>query len=218
MSKEAKIIIAIAIVVVAAGVALAIFANPRSAEPGKAVDSQSLIRDTSHMTKSSSAKVNVVEFGDFECPACEKAYPEFKQLMEEYKDKDVNFVWREFPLESIHPNARVGAEAAEAAAKQGKFWEMHDLLYDKQSEWSTMPDPTDTLIAYAGSLGLDTDKFKVEMSQHLSKDIINADLKDADSLGLNGTPTFYVNGVKVDSQSVPSKEDLKKLIDEALNK
>src|SRR6476469_3778045 len=122
MTKEAKILIAIAAVVVVGGVLLAIFFNPQPAEPGKAVDSQSLIRDNSHMTKQASAKVNLVEFGDYQCPGCGAAYPRIKQLLDGYKDnKDVNFVFRNFPLTTIHPNAMIGAEAAEAAGKQGKY-------------------------------------------------------------------------------------------------
>ncbi len=218
MTKEAKILIAIAALVLVGGVLLAIFFNPQPQEPGQAVDSQSLIRESSRMTKQASAKVNIVEFGDYQCPACASAHPKLKEVMEFYKDKDVNLVWRNFPLETIHPNARIGSEAAEAAGNQGKYWEMHDVLYEHQSEWSVPPDPTNTLVSYATSLGLNADQFKVELSQHLAKAVIDADLKDGQSLGVDSTPTFYINGVKLGNGNVPTVEDFKKAIDEALAK
>ncbi|HEX3099680.1 MAG TPA: thioredoxin domain-containing protein [Patescibacteria group bacterium] len=221
MTKEAKILIGIAILVIAGGVLLAIYANPRAAEPGKPVDEKSLIRDTSHMTKQSSAKVNIVEFGDYQCPGCGAAYPILKQVLDKYKDNNnVNFVFRNFPLETIHPNARVAAEAAEAAAAQGKFWEMHDLLYEKQTEWSTQDDPTIMFADYAASLGLNVDTFKLSISQALSKDIIKADIDDGNALQVAGTPTFFLNGVLFAPTPghIPTADEFTKKIDEELAK
>lgn len=221
MTKEAKILIGIAIAVVAGGVLLAIYFNPRPTEPGAPVDSQSLIRDTSHQTKQSSAKVNLVEFGDYQCPGCGAAHPILKQIVEQYKDNDnVNFVFRNFPLESIHPNAHIAAEAAEAAGKQGKFWEMHDLLYEKQADWSTLDDPSAVFADYASTLGINVDQFKTSVSQRLFADLIKADLDDGTALGVKGTPTFYINGVLFapDPSHIPTLEQFKSKIDEELAK
>lgn len=197
MTKEAKILIAIAVVVVIGGVLLAVFANPQPKDPGAPVDSQSLVRDSSHMTGQVGAKVTVVEFGDFQCPACGAAHPVVKQIIEAYKDNpDVNFVFRNFPLDSIHPNAHISAEAAEAAGAQGKYWEMNNMLFERQDEWSTMSDPLDTFVGYAQTLGLNTDTFRQAVSQRLYAEVIKADYADGQAATVNSTPTFFINGVK----------------------
>ncbi len=221
MTKEAKILIAIAVAVVIGGVLLAIYANPKPAEPGAPVDQQSLIRDSSHMTKKSSAKVNIVEFGDYQCPGCGAAHPILKQVIEKYKDNEnVNFVFRNFPLDSIHPNAHISAEAAEAAARQGKFWEMHDILYEKQQEWSTQADPTTMFADYASVLGLNVDEFKTSIGNRLFQDVIKADADDGTKLNVTGTPTFFINGqvFAPNPGKIPSLEDFTKKIDEELAK
>lgn len=218
MSKEAKILIIIAGLVIIGGVLLAIFFNPQKVEPGQPVDSQSLIRETSHMTKQASAKVNLVEFGDFQCPGCKAAHPRIKELLNIYKDNnDVNFVYRHFPL-SGHPNARPAAEAAESAAKQGKFWEMYDILFEKQDEWGPLQDPTDMFVSYAKSLGLNENDFKVSLTQHLLSDVVNADFSDGQAVKVTGTPTFFLNGVKIESASIPTVDELKAKIEEELKK
>ncbi len=219
MTKEAKILIAIAFVVVIGGVLLAIFANPQPTEPGAPVDSQSLIRDNSHMTKQATAKVNLVEFGDFQCPGCAAASPRIKEIVEFYKDNpDVNFVFRNFPLDSIHPNAHIAAEAAEAAGVQGKYWEMHHLLYERQGEWGTLPNALDTMVGYAESLGLNGGEFRTAVGNRLFADVIKADQDDGTAIGVNSTPTFFLNGVKVETEGVPTVDELKAKIDEALAK
>ena len=221
MTKEAKILIGIAVVVVIGGILLAIYANPKPAEPGAPVDQQSLIRETSHMTKAATAKVNIVEFGDYQCPGCAAAHPILKEIVEQYKDNpDVNFVFRNYPLDAIHPNAHISAEAAEAAAKQGRFWEMHDMIYEKQAEWSTLPDPSGKFSEYAGLLGLNLTEFNAGVSQRLFSDIIKADTDDGKALGVEGTPTFYINGVLFAPKpgSIPGLDDFKKKIDEELAK
>lgn len=221
MTKEAKILIVIAILVVIGGVLLAIYANPKPAEPGAPVDQQSLIRETSRMTKKATAKVNIVEFGDYQCPGCAAANPIVKQVVEKYKDNEnVNFVFRNFPLESIHPNARISAEAAEAAGTQGKFWEMHDILYEKQAEWGVQPDPSTMFADYASTLGINVDQFKTSVSQRMAKEVIQADINDANKLGITGTPTFYINAVLFapNAGRIPTFEDFTKKIDEELAK
>ena len=217
MTKEAKILIAIALVVIIGGVLLAIYANPQPEEAGKAVDPQSLIRENSYMTGKKDAKVTIVEFGDFQCPACAAAHPEVKAVLEQYKDNpDVNFVFRNFPLDSIHPNAHMAAEAAEAAGKQGKYWDMFDLLYSRQQEWAQDSAPLGIFSRYAQEFSLDGDKFKSEVEQRFYADIINTDYKDGEALGVNSTPTFFVNGVKQTGGF--RRDEIKTLIDAELAK
>lgn len=214
MTKEVKILIGIAVLVVAGGVLLAIFANPQPSEPGAPVDSQNLVREHSPMIGNRDAKVTVVEFGDFQCPACAAAAPIMKRLEGEYKDNSqVNFVFRHFPLLTIHPNAEIGSEAAAAAGEQGKFWEMYDLLYQNQNDWSTAGAPMDFFAQYAKDLGLNVDQFKQAVEQKKFSNIIEADIKDGEAIGVNSTPTFYVGGEKM---STYQYDALKAKIEEKL--
>lgn len=214
MSKEAKILIAIAGVVVIGGVILAIFFNPQPKEPGQAIDSQSLVRDTSHMTGKKDAKVTFVEFGDFQCPACAAAAPNIEKLMDDYKGNDnVNFVFRNFPLDTIHPNAHIGSEAAEAAGEQGKFWEMYKVLYEKQTEWSVASSPIDYFVSYAQQLGLNVDQFRSSVTARKFSDIINTDYSDGEKAGVNSTPTIFINGEKTNGYQY---DELKSKIEEKL--
>ncbi|MEZ4180599.1 MAG: thioredoxin domain-containing protein [Candidatus Doudnabacteria bacterium] len=216
MTKEAKILITIAGLVLIGGGLLAVFANPQPQEPSASVDPQSLIREDSHMTQTAQAKVNIVEFGDFQCPACGQAHPYVKSLLEEYKDNaDVNFVFRNFPLDAIHPNAHIAAEAAEAAGKQGKYWEMHDLLFERQEQWSTATDPIDIFVSYAQEIGLNEGEFKTGVSQRLFSDVITADYNDGVALGVNSTPTFFINGQKLEGGFNPAV--VKEKIDQILS-
>ncbi len=217
MTKEAKILIAIAGAVVIGGVLLAVFANPQPKDAGKLVDSQSLLRDNTHIVGSKDAKVKVIEFGDFQCPACGAAHPIVKKIMEQYKDNpNVMFAFRNFPLKEIHPNAEISSEAAEAAGEQGKYWEMHNMLYEKQNEWSTAADPTSIFTGYASQLGLDVDKFTASVTNRQYSSIINTDYDDGTKAGVNATPSFFFNGEKV--AKVISEDDFKKKIDELLAK
>ncbi len=216
MTKEVKILIGIAIVVVIGGVLLAIYANPQKETPGAAVDKDSLVRETSHMTGKKDAKVTIVEFGDYQCPACAAAHPQIKSVLEKYKDNtDVNFVFRNFPLETIHPNARISSEAAEAAGTQGKYWEMHDKLYENQDEWASSQTPMDMFIKYATEIGLNVNDFKISVEQRLHADVIDTDLKDGAAASVNSTPTIFINGTKTSGYQ---GDELIKAIDEALAK
>lgn len=221
MTKEAKILIGIAVVVLIGGVLLAIYANPKPQEAGQPVDGQSLVRDNSHMTGKKEAKVTLVEFGDFQCPGCAAASPTVKKIIEDYKsNENFNFVFRNFPLEQIHQNARIAAEAAEAAGAQGKYWEMNELLYQKQNEWNVSSVPLDQFSNYAVTLGLDVEKFKQSVLQRLFTDVIDADLKDGNNVKVTGTPTFFLNGVLFapDPGKIPTLEMFKQAIDTELAK
>lgn len=158
--------------------------------------------------------VTVVEFGDFQCPACGKFYPIVNQVKENYEDK-ITFQFRHYPLVNIHPNAMAAHRAAEAAGKQGKFWEMHDFLYERQASWQSSTNPSKVFEDYAAELGINVDKFKEDAASQTVSDIINNDVKAAQEIGATGTPTFVIDGKKLD-QLPNSYEEFSKLIDEAI--
>jgi protein-disulfide isomerase len=140
-----------------------------------------------HLRGPEQAPVTVIEYGDFECPFCGQAEPVVRELLADFGD--VRYVWRHLPLNDVHPNAQLAAEAAEAAAGQGAFWEMHDLLLDRQSDLR-VPD----LIRYARELGLDVERFRNDLRAHTGADRIAEDIDSADLSGVSGTPTFFING------------------------
>lgn len=144
-----------------------------------------------------SAKVVVVEFSDFQCPACRAAAPVMAQLAQEFGSQ-TKFAFRYFPLEQIHANARSAAIAAQAAARQNAFWPYHDLLFSKQDEWSVITDKEalrKQFVSYAGSLKLNQDQFATDMANPQLEQLINSDQAMATQLKVNSTPTFFVNGV-----------------------
>jgi protein-disulfide isomerase len=212
MSRESKILVGILVVVVGGMVALFALANQSQTANQPVGDKTKVVRDNSH--KTGSGDIQLVEFGDFQCPACGAAYPNVKQIMKDYDGK-VTLYFRNFPLINVHKNAMAGANAAEAAADQGKYWEMHDKLYETQTAWSDLADPTDTFVGYAKDLGLDADKFKKAVTDKQFQPVIDQDVADANALQVDATPTFYFNGVKYTGSS--SYADLRDKI-ESLSK
>lgn len=160
------------------------------------------------------AKVALVEYADFQCPACKAYYPLVKQLQTTYGDK-LNVVYRFFPLKTIHQNAVNSAKAAYAAGKQNKFWEMHDKLFDTQDTWATLPDPEATFLGFAKDLGLNTDQFKKDYEDGNTLVFINNAYNADTAIGLNATPTFFLNGKQIENPQ--SFDAFKKLIDQALS-
>lgn len=182
-----------------------------------------------HVTGKKDSKVLLIEYGDFQCPSCGGAYPSTKKIIEEYGDR-IGFVFRNFPLTSMHPNARVAAATAEAAGIQGKYWEMHDMLYEKQNDWSSLSGEKRGAIfdGYAQTLGLDMTKFKADLQgnnensdQSVNKKI-SFDQALGKKFGVNATPTFFINGKQMDDatrDAFVKGQDLtsiKAAIDEAL--
>lgn len=148
--------------------------------------------------------VTLVEFSDFQCPACLAVQAPLKELLKKYEGK-VEFVYRHFPLTTIHKNATMAAYAAETAGVEGKFFEMHDRLFEKQTEWSSLSDPKDKFAEYAVAIGLDKDKFLSGIESQTSKDAVSVDVLAATRYRLTGTPTFYVNGVQTDFEKIDEK-------------
>jgi protein-disulfide isomerase len=137
----------------------------------------------------SNAPITLVEYGDYECPYTGKAYPIVKEIMRKFGDDNICFVFRNFPLSDIHPHAEHAAEAAEAAAAQDKFWQMHDYLFEHQK---ALDDGH--LLEYAQKVGLDIRKFKDGISKHVYAPLIEESLKGGIDSGVEGTPTFFING------------------------
>lgn len=163
---------------------------------------------------SDSKKVVLTEFGDLECSACKYYEPTLSELRKTYKDK-LTFVYKHFPLNpSPHPNALVAAYAAEAAGKQGKFWEMHDKLYETQEEWSGGEDPKEKYIGYASAIGLNVDQFKSDYDGKAGADAIKRDKEFGTKLKVKGTPAFYLNGTLIETKG--DLAALKKAVEEAI--
>jgi protein-disulfide isomerase len=153
-------------------------------------DLQAPVTADDHAQGPEGAPVKLVEYADYECPYSHQAYHVVKGLQRELGDQ-LRFVYRNFPLRDIHPHAQQAAEAAEAAANQGRFWEMHDLLFDHQR---ALDD--EHLDQYAAQLGLDPVGFELEMAEHTSAARIERDLSGGVRSGVRGTPTFFLNGAR----------------------
>lgn len=150
------------------------------------------ISDSDHVKGNKNAQVTLIEYGDFECPYCREAYP-IVETIQELKKSDLRVIFRNFPLSEIHPNAKHAAYAAEAAAKQGKFWEMHHLLFKNQEALEDQD-----LLNYAKELNLNIQQFKKDKdSEEIAKKVEN-DFMSGVKNGVNGTPTFFINGIRFD--------------------
>jgi protein-disulfide isomerase len=148
--------------------------------------------DRDHIQGPAAAAVTLVEYGDYECPYCGAAYPIVKQVQARMGER-LRFVFRNFPITTSHPHAEQAAEAAEAAAAQARFWEMHDLLYENQARLLD-----DHLHTYAEKLGLDVELFDNELAEHVHAPRVREDFMSGVRSGVNGTPTFYINGARHD--------------------
>ena len=145
-----------------------------------------------HIQGPADAAVTLLEYGDYECPYCGAAYPIIKEVQARMGER-LRFVFRNFPITTSHPHAEQAAEAAEAAGSQGKFWAMHDLLYENQKR---LGDPD--LRAYAEKLALDVEQFDKELAEHVHAARVREDFMSGVRSGVNGTPSFYINGSRHD--------------------
>ena len=143
---------------------------------------------TDHVVGPSGAKVTLVEYGDFECPNCKQAAPVVTLLLQKFPDQ-LRFAFRHFPLEGVHPNAFLAAEAAECAGGQGEFWQMHDLLFENQQHLQR-----DHLIAYAEKLQLDMARFTSELDDHIYLQRVREHLASGNESGVRATPAFFIDG------------------------
>jgi protein-disulfide isomerase len=153
--------------------------------------------DRDHIQGSADARVTLVEYGDYECPYCGEAYPIVKDIQERMGER-LRFVFRNFPISTSHPHAEQAAEAAEAAGAQGRYWEMHDHLYENQRHLGD-----DDLRSYADALELELELFDKELSEHVHADRVYEDFMSGVRSGVNGTPTFFINGLRHDDSYGP---------------
>lgn len=201
MSKQFMAILA-AIIIIFAGIVI-VSGNSNNKASKASVGSL-----TQHIEGQGANGITLTEYGDYQCPFCGQYYPIVKQIQAEY-DKQVFFQFRNYPLINLHQNAFAAARAAEAAGLQGKFWQMHDLLYETQDQWSSGSDPTTSFNQYAKQLGLNVTQFKADYASSKVNDLINADLAEGNKLNIQGTPTFFLDGKQVNvSESASSFETL----------
>jgi NhaA family Na+:H+ antiporter len=150
------------------------------------------VHDQDHARGPDKAPVTLVEYGDYQCPHCRQVHPIIQELRERFGQR-LRYVYRHLPITTVHPDAQLAAEAAEAAAAQGKFWDMHNLLFERQQALDR-----EYLIQYAAELGLDTERFARELDEHVYADRVQKDFRSGVRSGANGTPTFFLNGVRYD--------------------
>ncbi len=160
---------------------------------------------TQHVEGANQSQITLVEYGDYQCPYCGQYYPVLKQVQQDF-NQQIAFQFRNFPLTSLHPNAFAGSRAAEAAGLQGKFWQMHDLLYEQNEihynnqaagTWIGASDPIPFFNQYAAHLGLNVNQFKTDYASSKVNSLINADMAAGNKLGITGTPTFFLDGKQI---------------------
>ncbi len=172
-----------------------------------------------HTKGSSDSKVVLIEYGDYRCPGCGEINPTIEAIVDIYKDQ-IQFIFRNFPLTSIHENAKAAAGAVEAAGLQGKYWEMHDKVYASQSDWEGLSgnDLVDIFSSYASDFKLDTAKFKTDIASTAVNSKITYDQALGNKSKLNSTPTFFLNGTKLEPAIWSDKIKLESALNDELNK
>lgn len=153
-----------------------------------------------HVKGNSDASVTLLEYSDFECPACAQFQPKVEEIMAQYGDK-IKFEYRHYPLIQIHKYAEIAALAAESAGQQGKFFEFQNMLFANQRTWAESNNPAQYFTEYATSLGLDIEKFKRQQKSSILRNRVKANLAEARSLNLTATPSFFLNGQKMEIKS-----------------
>ncbi len=207
--------IILAVVIVGLG-ALFVITKPKENTAANFTGDAKQVQADDHVRNGRDKKVTLIEYGDFQCPSCGAYYPIVKSLEEQFGEQ-VTFVFRHYPIISIHPNAFSAARAAEAAGNQGKFFEMHDKLYESQNYWGQASANQQALFEdYAKALGLDMVKFKADYVSESVADRINRDVSSAKQFNITGTPTFILNGNKIENPA--NLEAFTKVLNEAITK
>lgn len=180
----------------------------------QAAKAKQLVSQGGTIKGNKNAKITLVEYGDLQCPSCQVAQPIVNETLE--TRKDVKLVFKHFPIESLHPNAISAAVAVEAAGRQGKFFEMMDVLYVNQSEWQAEPNPQSIYEKYAEGLKLDLEKFTKDQQDPVLKKKIEMERDEGINVGVSGTPSFFVNGERIENPG--SSEELIQMIDQVVPK
>lgn len=193
MSDQAKTIVG-----VLAGSLVVVFAVAFlfSRQAAKPVDMSQIIGDARWATGSAEPKVTIVEFSDFQCPACKASSPLIRQIIEDNREK-VRLVYRHFPITSAHKNALEAAVATEIAGVKGKFWEMHDMLFERQDEWSDSGKPREVFAKYAEEIGISRDEFNAGWNSSDYEKKVREDMRDARVVGVSSTPSIFVDDSRV---------------------
>jgi Na+:H+ antiporter, NhaA family len=186
--------------------------NSNAPTPDPALDVKGA--EPPHLRGNPNAPVTLEEFGDFQCPTCGIYSSEVKKIEGEFGDK-LRVIFREYPLIPMHEHALMAAQAAEAAGLQGKFWEMHDKLYENQTQWTPAKDLVPIFVDYAKQIGIDPDRFMKDLNGEQVAQRIFQDGKRVHALGLKGTPSFFVNGKEVTDAHF-SPDGLRQMIKEAI--
>lgn len=209
-----------AVLVIAAFWAIITFTGS-SGQSQPLIDHMPTVTANDLQTGSANAKVTLTEYADFQCPGCGAFHPILKRLLSDFNPPTggqagkIHFVYRTFPLTQIHKNAMTSAQAAVAANQQGKFWPMHDMLFEHQSDWANLDDPTPVFDSYAQKLGLDMPKYHQDYTSAAVKKFITDEENGGISVGVPGTPTFFINGKQI--QTPTSYEEFKQIIQDKLN-
>lgn len=182
-------------------------ATPDPSEPGA---------EPAHAVGNPNAIVTLEEFGDFQCPPCGMMHPILKSLEAEYGPAKLRLIFREYPLVPTHAHALAAARAAEAAGLQGKFWEMHGLIYENQKAWADVFDVRPTFEEYARKIGLDLERFRRDNTSEVVERRIFLDGKRGHAMGVQGTPTIFLNGREVPFESLVAPDKLRALINAEL--
>ena len=212
-NKKRSILIWIVLLIVVGGAVFAMIKFGGSTPSGTSSELADLTLPTDRILGNKDAKVSIVEYSDYQCPACAAYYPLIKQLMQDFNDQ-IKLVYRDFPL-SQHSNAKPAAYAAEAAGIQGKYWEMHDLIFANQQVWESRTDAQMVFNEFAGQLGLDLNKFKADVGSQAVKDKVQQDYDSGTRSKITGTPTIFINGSKM--QPISSYGELKNNVQQAIN-
>lgn len=221
---------AIIIIVLGAGLALGLYLRRSAQEDARAIPRVGTTPDTpgatpevavagaepAHTRGQANAPVTLEEFADFQCSACGGVYPYFKTIESEFGSR-LRVIFREFPLTPPHEHAVQAAHAAEAAGLQGKFWEMHDMLYENQKTWAEAFDVRTIFEGYASKIGLDVERFRQDQNNEVVEARIFHDGKRGHSLGVKSTPTVFLNGVELPWEQVRTLEGLRAAVNKALN-
>lgn len=205
------------VIAVAAGVGYYFFfapERPEAPEPSSSSFSIDALAENDHIKGIRDAKTILIEYSDFQCPACAAYQPMVKQLAQDFEGK-IAIAYRHFPLQQ-HKHARITAYASEAAGKQDKFWEMHDMIFETQKEWSSKNDTRDTFIGYAEKLGLDRAQFIADIDSEEISEKVNEQYNSGIKAKVTGTPMFFLNGKKLDTPR--SYDDFKTMVGEIISK
>lgn len=185
--------------------------NKKSDNTGNGTSLLPPITGNDHIKGNNESAITLIEYSDFQCPACGDYYPLLKKLNEEFGDK-TRFVYRHFPLEQ-HQNAKPAAVASEAAAKQGKFWEMHDMIFENQGRWSEEKNAEEIFTGYVQKLGLNMEQFKNDLASQEVKEKVDNDYKGGVKARVNATPSFFLNGKIINTPR--NYNEFKQLIQQA---